>query len=169
MPPSVIGGCRRLLLHNRLIKVFPRSHTTILHSPLLPTAVKTACNQNLTPSGAASVSSPVAVPGTVKEEEITNFPGRKSSPAFVEAGLRAISRGGLPSQPTSNILASAGNTISNNEALGTMYLTSEMRKISTLGYDDRSSGMVGEIAIVTCKPEYAYGSAGFPPDISPEY
>ncbi|KAG6734854.1 hypothetical protein I3843_01G280800 [Carya illinoinensis] len=27
---------------------------------------------------------------------------------------------------------------------------------------------VGEVAKVTCKPEYAYGSAGSPPDIPPE-
>lgn len=27
---------------------------------------------------------------------------------------------------------------------------------------------VGEIAKITCKPEYAYGSAGSPPDIPPE-
>ncbi|CAN4090099.1 unnamed protein product [Withania somnifera] len=27
---------------------------------------------------------------------------------------------------------------------------------------------VGEVAVITCKPEYAYGSAGFPPDIPPE-
>ncbi|KAF9676846.1 hypothetical protein SADUNF_Sadunf08G0045900 [Salix dunnii] len=28
---------------------------------------------------------------------------------------------------------------------------------------------VGEVAKITCKPEYAYGSAGSPPDIPPEY
>ena len=28
---------------------------------------------------------------------------------------------------------------------------------------------VGEIAKIICKPEYAYGSAGSPPDIPPEY
>lgn len=27
---------------------------------------------------------------------------------------------------------------------------------------------VGEIAKITCKPEYAYGSAGSPPEIPPE-
>ncbi|XP_049390214.1 peptidyl-prolyl cis-trans isomerase FKBP20-1 [Solanum stenotomum] len=27
---------------------------------------------------------------------------------------------------------------------------------------------VGEVAVITCKPEYAYGSAGSPPDIPPE-
>ncbi|KAL6540411.1 hypothetical protein OROMI_024294 [Orobanche minor] len=100
-------------------------------------------------TSAASVSSPVAVPGTAKEEEITNFPGRKSSPALAEAGLRAISRGGLPSQPTSNILASSGNTISSNEALGTMYLASEMGKINTLGSDDRISGIAQSLVSPT--------------------
>ncbi|KZV26124.1 hypothetical protein F511_06050 [Dorcoceras hygrometricum] len=28
---------------------------------------------------------------------------------------------------------------------------------------------VGEVAKITCKPEYAYGSAGSPPDVPPEY
>ncbi|KAL6539841.1 hypothetical protein OROHE_011612 [Orobanche hederae] len=86
-------------------------------------------------------AAPTQAPSTAKEEEITNFPGRKSSPALAEAGLRAIGRGGLPSQPTSNILASSGNTISSNEVLGTMSSASEMGKIITLGSDDRSSGM----------------------------
>ncbi|CAH9091252.1 unnamed protein product [Cuscuta epithymum] len=27
---------------------------------------------------------------------------------------------------------------------------------------------VGEVAVITCKPEYAYGTAGSPPDIPPE-
>ncbi|XP_019151193.1 PREDICTED: peptidyl-prolyl cis-trans isomerase FKBP20-1 isoform X2 [Ipomoea nil] len=27
---------------------------------------------------------------------------------------------------------------------------------------------VGEVAVITCKPEYAYGSAGSPPDIPPD-
>ncbi|KAG5105929.1 hypothetical protein JHK82_042899 [Glycine max] len=29
--------------------------------------------------------------------------------------------------------------------------------------------LVGEVAKITCKPEYAYGSAGSPPDIPSEY
>nr|KJB67628.1 hypothetical protein B456_010G201100 [Gossypium raimondii] len=28
---------------------------------------------------------------------------------------------------------------------------------------------VGEVAKITCKPEYAYGAAGSPPDIPPKY
>lgn len=89
------------------------------------------------------MSSPVAVPSGTKEEEMTTFPGRKSSPALAETGLRAIGRGGLPSQPISNILPSAGSTISNNGALGTIPLSSEMGKRNILGSDDRSvsSGM----------------------------
>lgn len=46
-----------------------------------------------------------------------NFPGLKSSPALAETVIRAISRGGLPSQPTSNILPSSSNTISSNGPL----------------------------------------------------
>ncbi|KAL1532906.1 CCR4-NOT transcription complex subunit 3-like isoform X1 [Salvia divinorum] len=94
------------------------------------------------------LSSPVAVPSATKEEDITNFPGRKSSPAVAETGLRPIGRGGLPSQPASNILPSSGNTISSNGALGTIPLSSEMGKKNILGSDDRpgSSGMVQALA-----------------------
>ncbi|KAH6798598.1 transcription regulator NOT2/NOT3/NOT5 family protein [Perilla frutescens var. frutescens] len=86
----------------------------------------------------SGVSSPVAVPSATKEEEITNFPGRKSSPSLAETGLRAIGRGGLPSQPTSTILPSSGNMISSNGALGTIPLSSEMGKRNILGSEDRS-------------------------------
>ncbi|KAH6807131.1 transcription regulator NOT2/NOT3/NOT5 family protein [Perilla frutescens var. frutescens] len=86
----------------------------------------------------SGVSSPVAVPSATKEEEILNFPGRKSSPSLAETGLRAIGRGGLPSQPTSTILPSSGNMISSNGALGTIPLSSEMGKRNILGSEDRS-------------------------------
>lgn len=83
------------------------------------------------------------MPSATREEEITNFPGHKSSPALAETGLRAIGRGGLPSQPTSNILPSSGNTLPSNGAVGTIPLASEMGKRNILGSDDRSgsSGM----------------------------
>ncbi|XP_047970884.1 general negative regulator of transcription subunit 3-like isoform X2 [Salvia hispanica] len=99
-------------------------------------------------SSVVGVSSPVAVPSATKEEDITNFPGRKSSPALAETGLRPIGRGGLPSQPASNILPSSGNTISSNGALGTIPVSSEMGKRTILGSDDRpgSSGMVQALA-----------------------
>ncbi|XP_047970383.1 general negative regulator of transcription subunit 3-like isoform X2 [Salvia hispanica] len=95
-----------------------------------------------------SVSSPVAVPSATKEEDITNFPGRRSSPALAETGLRALGRGGLPGQPASNILPSSGNTISSNGALGAVPLLSEMGKRNILGSDDRpgSSDMVQALA-----------------------
>lgn len=74
----------------------------------------------------------------IKEEEIANFPGRKSSPALAETGLRATVKVGLPSQPTSNILPTSGNTVSSNESLGTIPLGSEMGKRNILVSDDRS-------------------------------
>ncbi|KAI3446365.1 hypothetical protein Pfo_003030 [Paulownia fortunei] len=112
----------------------PKSSALISSAPQTPTA------GHATPgiTSAASVLSPVAVSSATKEEEITNFPGRKSSPALAETGLRAIGRGGLPSQPTSNILPSSGNTLSSNGTLGTMPLASEMGKRNILGSDDRS-------------------------------
>ncbi|PIN20196.1 hypothetical protein CDL12_07094 [Handroanthus impetiginosus] len=95
-------------------------------------------------TSAASISSPVAVSNATKEEDIANFPGHKPSPALAETGLRAIGRGGLPSQSTANILPSSGNTISSNGALGAIPLASEIGKRNILGSDDRpgSSGMV---------------------------
>lgn len=79
------------------------------------------------------------MPSVTKEED-ANYPGRKSSPALTETGLRAIGRAVLPSQPTSNIISTSSNTISSNGALA---LQSEMGKRNILGTDDRSgnSGM----------------------------
>ncbi|EYU20660.1 hypothetical protein MIMGU_mgv1a000807mg [Erythranthe guttata] len=87
-------------------------------------------------TSAGSASSPVAVSSPIKELKIANFPGRKSSPALAETGLRAIGKGGLLSQPTSNILPSSGNTISSN---GTIPLGSEIGKRNILVSDDRSA------------------------------
>ncbi|KAL3623819.1 hypothetical protein CASFOL_032635 [Castilleja foliolosa] len=111
-------------------------------SSLSPSAPQTPSAGHATSAitSAANVSSPVAVPSAAKEEEIANFPGRKSSPAPAETGLRAIGRGGLPSQQTTNI-ASSGNTIPTNGAIGIMSLASEMGKRNILVSDDRSSGM----------------------------
>ncbi|GFP94732.1 ccr4-not transcription complex subunit 3 [Phtheirospermum japonicum] len=134
-------------------------------SALSPSAPQTPAAGHATPAitSAASVSSPVAVPTAAKEEEIANFPGRKSSPALAETGLRAIGRGGLPSQQTTNI-ASSGNTIPTNGALGTMSLASEMGKRNILVSDDRSSGMaqpvVSPISNRVILPQAAKASDG---------
>ncbi|KAL0334275.1 UNVERIFIED_CONTAM: CCR4-NOT transcription complex subunit [Sesamum angustifolium] len=118
----------------------PKSSTLSISAPQTPAAGQ--ASPGIT--SAATASSPVTISTSTKEEEILNFPGRKSSPALAETGLRAVGRGGLPSQPTSNILPSSGNTISSNGALGNIPLASEMGKRNILGSDDRSgsSGVV---------------------------
>ncbi|KAL0316930.1 UNVERIFIED_CONTAM: CCR4-NOT transcription complex subunit [Sesamum radiatum] len=118
----------------------PKSSTLSISAPQTPAAGQ--ASPGIT--SAATASSPVNISTSTKEEEILNFPGRKSSPALAETGLRAVGRGGLPSQPTSNILPSSGNTISSNGALGNIPLASEMGKRNILGSDDRSgsSGVV---------------------------
>ncbi|KAL0346344.1 UNVERIFIED_CONTAM: CCR4-NOT transcription complex subunit [Sesamum radiatum] len=118
----------------------PKSSTLSISAPQTPAAGQ--ASPGIT--SAATASSPVTISTSTKEEEISNFPGRKSSPALAETGLRAVGRGGLPSQPTSNILPSSGKHISSNGALGNIPLASEMGKRNILGSDDRtgSSGVV---------------------------
>ncbi|KAK4432216.1 CCR4-NOT transcription complex subunit [Sesamum alatum] len=118
----------------------PKSSTLSISAPQTPAAGQ--ASPGIT--SAATASSPVTISTSTKEEDISNFPGRKSSPALAETGLRAVGRGGLPSQPTSNILPSSGNTISSNGGLGNIPLASEMGKRNILGSDDRSgsSGVV---------------------------
>ncbi|KAA8540771.1 hypothetical protein F0562_024310 [Nyssa sinensis] len=54
-------------------------------------------------AGAAVSSSPINISNSVKEEENANFPGRRSSPALAETGLKGIGRGGLSNQPSASI------------------------------------------------------------------
>ncbi|KAL3841304.1 hypothetical protein ACJIZ3_025895 [Penstemon smallii] len=109
----------------------PKSSALSLSAPQTPPA------SNATP-GVASTLSPAIMSSATKEEEITNFPGRKASPALAESGSRAISRGGLPSQPSSTIPPTSGNTISSSGALGAVPLASELGKRNMLGSDDRT-------------------------------
>ncbi|KAL9141873.1 hypothetical protein ABFS82_14G132200 [Erythranthe guttata] len=107
----------------------PKGSSLSISAPQTPAS-------GLAASAITSASSLVAVSSPIKEEEIANFPGRKSSPALAETGLRAIGKGGLPSQPTSDILPSSGNTIPSS---GTIPLGSEMGKKNILVSDDRSA------------------------------
>ncbi|KAL8498331.1 hypothetical protein ACS0TY_021596 [Phlomoides rotata] len=116
-------------------------------------------------TSAAGASSPVTVPSVTKEED-ANFPGRKSSPALAESGLRAIGRAVLPSQPTSNIISTSSNTISSNGALGTIALQSEIGKRNILGSEDRSGssgmaqGLVSPLSNRVILPQAAKASDG---------
>ncbi|KAK2982030.1 hypothetical protein RJ640_029258 [Escallonia rubra] len=94
-------------------------------------------------AGAAVSSSPISIPNSAKEEETTIFPGRKSSPALAEAGIRGITRGGLTNQPATSTPLGTGITIPSNGALGAIPSATEMAKRNVSGADERlgSSGM----------------------------
>ncbi|XP_073282352.1 uncharacterized protein [Primulina huaijiensis] len=98
--------------------------------------------------GVVTASCLLTVSSVTKEEDISHFSGGKSSPGLTETGLRPISRGGLPGQPSSMIALSAGSTNSNNGGLGALPFTSEIGKLNILVSDDRSesTGMTQSIA-----------------------
>ncbi|GMP87207.1 hypothetical protein CsSME_00039675 [Camellia sinensis var. sinensis] len=95
-------------------------------------------------AGAAASSSSLNLSISAKEEESASFPGRKSSPALAETGLRGIARGGLTTLPPTSVTHSSGSAIPSNGALGAVPSASEMTKRNILGTDERlgSSGMV---------------------------
>ncbi|KAA8516252.1 hypothetical protein F0562_016545 [Nyssa sinensis] len=95
-------------------------------------------------AGAAVSSSPINISNSAKEEENANFPGRRSSPALAETGLKGIGRGGLSNQPSASIPLQSGSTIPSNGALGAVPTASEMAKRNLLGTDERlgSGGIV---------------------------
>ncbi|XP_038999008.1 general negative regulator of transcription subunit 3-like isoform X2 [Hibiscus syriacus] len=82
-------------------------------------------------------SSPVNMSNSTKEEDITNFPGRRPSPSLVETGVRGISRGGLSSQLSSSTPLLSGSVTSGNLGLGVVSSASDMSKRNILGVDER--------------------------------
>ncbi|XP_048333386.2 general negative regulator of transcription subunit 3 isoform X3 [Ziziphus jujuba] len=111
-----------------------------------PTILPGSSSARVTEStGATNSSSPVNLSVSVKEEEITNFPGRRSSPSLSDSGLvRGIGRGGLSSQPPSSMPLSPGNIVPGSGALGTVPSASDIAKRNMLGADERlgNSSMV---------------------------
>ncbi|GMI84998.1 hypothetical protein like AT5G18230 [Hibiscus trionum] len=81
-------------------------------------------------------SSPVNLSNSTKDEDITNFPGRRPSPSLVDTGVRGISRG-LSNQLSSSIPLVSGSVGSGNGALGVVPSASDMAKRNTLGVDER--------------------------------
>lgn len=71
-----------------------------------------------------------------KEEDITNFPGRRPSPSLADTGVRGIGRG-LSGQPSSTIPLVSGSVSSGNGALGAVPPASDMAKRNILGVDER--------------------------------
>ena len=118
----------------------PATLNTSVHNASTPSPIlagSSAVRGGVVESAGASVSSsPTSIPtsSSAKEEDIANFPGRKSSPAIGETGLiRGLGRGGLSNQSSAS-----------NGAMGAVPSASEVAKRNLLGADERlgSSGMV---------------------------
>ncbi|GAY39896.1 hypothetical protein CUMW_047890 [Citrus unshiu] len=79
---------------------------------------------------------------TSPEEDVGNFPGRRSSPSLTD--VRVMGRGGLSSQPSSSIPLSSATAVPSNGNLGAVPLVSDVAKRNILGAEERlgSSGMV---------------------------
>ncbi|KAK8546000.1 hypothetical protein V6N13_067241 [Hibiscus sabdariffa] len=115
---------------------------------LLPHSLSGASNPSVLPdsnsaqnvlesTSATNPSSPVNLSNSTKDEDITNFPGRRPSPSLVDIGVRGISRGGLSNQLSSSIPLVSGSVASGNGALGAVPSASDMAKRNTLGVDER--------------------------------
>ncbi|XAR68674.1 hypothetical protein NMG60_11003881 [Bertholletia excelsa] len=89
------------------------------------------------------VSSALSLSSSTKEEDVTSFPGRKSSPAIAESGLRGIGRGSVTNHPPTSMPLSSGNSIPSSGALVAVPSASEVAKRNILGADERlGSGSV---------------------------
>lgn len=93
-------------------------------------------------TGPISSSPPVNLTSSTKEEDVANFPGRRSSPSLTD--VRVMGRGGLSSQPPSSIPLSSATAVPSNGNLVAVPLASDVSKRNILGADERlgSSGMV---------------------------
>lgn len=110
-----------------------------------PTILPGSSSVRVTEStGAINSSSPINLSVSVKEEEITTFPGRRSSPLSDSGLVRGIGRGGLSSQSSSSIPLSPSNIVPGTSALGTVPSASDIAKRNMLGADERlgNSSMV---------------------------
>ncbi|XP_039021825.1 general negative regulator of transcription subunit 3-like isoform X2 [Hibiscus syriacus] len=81
--------------------------------------------------------SPVNLSSSTKEEDITNFPGRRPSPSLADTGVRGISRGGLSGQLSSSTPLVSGSVASGNVGLGVVPSASDMSKRNILGVYER--------------------------------
>ncbi|KAA3487288.1 CCR4-NOT transcription complex subunit 3 isoform X2 [Gossypium australe] len=87
-------------------------------------------------TGTTNPPPPVNLSNATKEEDITNFPGRRPSPSLADTGVRGIGRG-LSGQPSSTIPLISGSVASGNGALGAVPPASDMAKRNILGVDER--------------------------------
>lgn len=87
---------------------------------------------------------PVSQSTSLKEDEISGFPGRRASPSLSDAvQARGTGKNNPPNQVASSIPLASSNIASGNGALGTVPSASEITKRNLLGADDRlgSSGI----------------------------
>ncbi|KAK6921319.1 CCR4-Not complex component, Not N-terminal domain, partial [Dillenia turbinata] len=121
--------------------------TNSLSGASIPSAILSGSNSvpGVLDNAAVGMSSPTNISNPAKDEDITNFPGRRSSPGLGESGLaKGMARGGITGQATASISLSSGNSISSSGALGAIPSASDMSMRNILGADDRlaSSGMM---------------------------
>ncbi|OVA16419.1 CCR4-Not complex component [Macleaya cordata] len=116
-------------------------------SPILsaPVSVRAVVDN----SAAVGSSSPINISSSAKEEENTNFPSRRSSPALADIGLgKGIGRGsvvgGAASQSSNGGPLSSSSPIPSPGALGTIPAPSDIAKRNISGADERtgSGGIV---------------------------
>ncbi|PWA92474.1 CCR4-NOT transcription complex subunit 3 [Artemisia annua] len=126
---SSISSVPSLPMNNALKGVLDNSTSSV---PSLPmnNAVKGVLDN--------STSSVPSLPmnNVVKEEDNSNFPGRKPSPALPEAGLMNLGRSAA-NPPSITIPSTSGSIVSSNGSLG---VASETPRRAMLGADDRLGG-----------------------------
>ncbi|KAK6915800.1 CCR4-Not complex component, Not N-terminal domain [Dillenia turbinata] len=118
-----------------------------LSGPSTPSAVLSGSNSlcGVLENSAVAMSSPRNISNPTKDEDVTSFPVRQSSPALGESGLvRGMGRGGITGQATASMSLSSGTSISSSGAIGAVPLASDMSKRNIVGTDDRlaNSGIV---------------------------
>lgn len=99
-------------------------------------------------AGAVAALSPTSMSNAIKEDDVTSFPGRKSSPALNETALRGVNRGSLSNQPVASITLGSGGAATGNGGLGAIPSASEVTKRNTLGSEDRlGSSAMGQALV----------------------
>lgn len=99
-------------------------------------------------AGTVAALSPTSTPNAIKEDDVTSFPGRKSSPALNETALRGVNRGSLSNQPVASITLGSGGAATGNGGLGAIPSASEVTKRNTLGSEDRlGSNAMGQALV----------------------
>ncbi|XP_055800576.1 general negative regulator of transcription subunit 3 isoform X3 [Solanum dulcamara] len=108
----------------------PKSSAVVTSAPTTP------AGSHATPGAAAAALSPTSMSNAVKEDDLTSFPGRKSSPVLSETTLRGVSRGALSNQPVASIALGSAGSVTGNGGLGAIP-ASEVTKRNILVSEER--------------------------------